>query len=53
MALIEYDEYKQKLRELGPELTKLAAALDERRAREAAAVLEKDAALQSGAQPQG
>lgn len=31
----------------------LAAALDERRAREAAAVLEKDAALQSGTQPQG
>ena len=31
----------------------LAAALDERRAREAAAVLEKDAALQSDTQPQG
>lgn len=28
MALIEYDEYKQKLRELGPELDKLSAALD-------------------------
>ena len=31
----------------------LAAALDERRTREAAAVLEKDAALQSDTQPQG
>ena len=28
MALIEYDAYKQKLRELEPELQKLAAALD-------------------------
>lgn len=28
MALIEYDEYKQKLRDLGPELQKLSAALD-------------------------
>lgn len=28
MALIEYDEYKQKLRDLEPELTKLSAALD-------------------------
>ena len=28
MALIEYDEYKQKLIAMGPELTKLAAALD-------------------------
>ena len=28
MALIEYDSYRQKLRELEPELTKLAAALD-------------------------
>ena len=28
MALIEYDEYKQKLRDLGPELDKLSAALD-------------------------
>ena len=25
MALIEYDEYKQKLRDLGPELDKLSA----------------------------
>ena len=28
MALIEYDEYKQRLRDLGPELEKLTAALD-------------------------
>ena len=28
MALIEYDVYKQKLREIFPELDKLAAALD-------------------------
>ena len=28
MALIEYDVYKQKLRDLGPELEKLSAALD-------------------------
>ena len=28
MALIEYDVYKQKLRDLGPELDKLSAALD-------------------------
>ena len=28
MALIEYDAYKQKLRDLGPELEKLSAALD-------------------------
>ena len=28
MALIEYDAYKQKLRDLEPELKKLAAALD-------------------------
>ena len=28
MALIEYDEYKQRLRDLGPELEKLSAALD-------------------------
>ena len=27
MALIEYDEYKQRLRDLGPELEKLSAAL--------------------------
>lgn len=28
MALIEYDAYKQKLRDLRPELDKLSAALD-------------------------
>ena len=28
MALIEYDTYKQRLRDLGPELDKLSAALD-------------------------
>lgn len=28
MALIEYDEYKQRLRDLGPELEKLSAALE-------------------------
>ena len=28
MALIEYDVYKQKLREIEPELEKLSAALD-------------------------
>ena len=37
MALIEYDEYKQKLRELGPELEKLSAALDIDSARSEAA----------------
>ena len=34
MALIEYDEYKQKLRDLGPELDKLSAALDIESARQ-------------------
>ena len=33
MAMIEYDEYKQKLTAMGPELDKLAAALDMDRAR--------------------
>ena len=28
MPIIEYDTYKQKLSALGPQLTKLAAALD-------------------------
>ena len=28
MALIEYDEYKQRLRDLGPELEKRSAARD-------------------------
>lgn len=40
MALIEYDEYKQKLIALGPELEKLAAALDIDTARKEAAMLE-------------
>lgn len=44
MALIEYDEYKQKLRELGPELTKLAAALDVDSARQEAQRLEDETA---------
>jgi len=44
MALIEYDSYKQKLRELGPELEKLAAALDIEAARQEAARLEDETA---------
>ena len=40
MALIEYDEYKQKLTALGPELEKLAAALDIDTAKREAASLE-------------
>ncbi|BAK97504.1 peptide chain release factor 2 [Oscillibacter valericigenes Sjm18-20] len=40
MALIEYDEYKQKLIALGPELEKLAAALDIDTAKKEAAMLE-------------
>ena len=44
MALIEYDEYKQKLRELGPELEKLSAALDIDSARSEAARLEDETA---------
>lgn len=40
MALIEYDVYKQKLRDLGPELDKLSAALDVESARQEAARLE-------------
>lgn len=40
MALIEYDEYKQKLTALGPELEKLAAALDIDTAKKEAAMLE-------------
>ena len=44
MALIEYDEYKQKLRDLGPELTKLAAALDVDSARQEAQRLEDETA---------
>ncbi len=42
MALIEYDVYKQKLRELGPELDKLSAALDMESAKQEAARLEDE-----------
>ena len=44
MALIEYDEYKQKLRDLGPELQKLSAALDVDSARQEAQRLEDETA---------
>ncbi len=44
MALIEYDAYKQKLRDLGPELDKLGAALDIESARQEAARLEDETA---------
>ena len=44
MALIEYDVYKQKLRDLGPELDKLSAALDVEIARQEAARLEDETA---------
>ena len=44
MALIEYDEYKQKLRDLGPELDKLSAALDIDSARQEAERLEAETA---------
>ena len=44
MALIEYDVYKQKLRDLGPELDKLSAALDIESARQEAARLEEETA---------
>ena len=44
MALIEYDEYKQKLRDLGPELDKLSAALDIESARQEAERLEAETA---------
>ena len=44
MALIEYDVYKQKLRDLGPELDKLSAALDVESARQEAARLEDETA---------
>ena len=39
MALIEYDVYKQKLRDLGPELDKLSAALDMENSKQEAARL--------------
>ena len=44
MAFIEYDVYTQKLRELEPELDKLAAALDIESARQEAARLEDETA---------
>ena len=44
MALIEYDVYKQKLRDLQPELDKLSAALDLESARQEAARLEDETA---------
>ena len=44
MALIAYDEYKQKLRDLEPELDKLGAALDIESARQEAARLEDETA---------
>ena len=44
MALIEYDAYKQKLRELAPELEKLSAALGIESARQEAARLEDETA---------
>ena len=44
MALIEYDVYKQKLRELEPELDKLSAALDIESAKQEAARLEDETA---------
>ena len=45
MALIEYDEYKQKLRDMGPELDKLSAALDIESAKQEAARLEAETAM--------
>ncbi len=44
MALIEYDAYKQKLRDLRPELDELSAALDIDAARQEAARLEDETA---------
>ena len=44
MALIEYDVYKQKLRDLGPELEKLSAALDMDSAKQEAERLEDETA---------
>ncbi len=44
MALIEYDAYKQKLRDLKPELEELSAALDIESARQEAARLEDETA---------
>ena len=45
MALIEYDVYKQKLRDLRPELDKLSAALDIESAKQEAARLEAETAM--------
>ena len=45
MALIEYDVYKQKLRDLGPELEKISAALDIDAARQEAERLEAETAM--------
>jgi len=45
MALIEYDVYKQKLRDLGPELDKISAALDIDAARQEAERLEAETAM--------
>ena len=45
MALIEYDSYKQKLRDLEPELEKLSAALDIDAARQEAERLEAETAM--------
>ena len=45
MALIEYDVYKQKLREIEPELEKLSAALDMDAARQEAERLEAETAM--------
>ena len=47
MALIEYDVYKQKLRDIGPELDKLSAALDIESAKQEAARLEDETAQAS------
>lgn len=58
MALIEYDAYKQKLRDLRPELDKLSAALDIEGARQEAQRLEDETAPgrvleRPGALPEG
>ena len=45
MALIEYDSYKQKLRDLEPELEKLNAALDIESAKQEAERLEAETAM--------
>ena len=45
MALIEYDVYKQKLRDMEPELTKLSAALDIEAAKQEASRLEAETAM--------